>query len=184
MADKLISLSTFKRALNSLKSKFLTTSGGEVGPISVKGNITIDSRYGAIFALNSEDKYIAILSNVYDSCHVGDPSSNLTLKSKAVPKWNNRELPIIYEATTTMTSVSTSLTTVEIDLSTLVTDWKKLRIVYVEAAINLTNNTTATNAHKSVESWETTSAGKISIKFYPVAGNRPYMIRVGYMIVN
>lgn len=96
MADKLISLSTFKRALNSLKSKFLPTSGGEVGALTLtdglkvnKGNVVINNRYGGIYGINSANKPIPILSNVYEATGVGNSTTNLTLHSKVAPKWND-----------------------------------------------------------------------------------------------
>lgn len=96
MADKLISLSTFKRALNSLKSKFLPTTGGEVGALTLtdglkvnNGNVVINNRYGGIYGINSANNPIHILSNVYEATGVGNSTTNLTLHSKVAPKWND-----------------------------------------------------------------------------------------------
>ena len=74
-----------------------------------------------------------------------------------------------------------NINTIKISFGTKVSDWRKLRIVYVCVSIHTSDGTNATNnGYKSAESWMTTTDGAIEVNFKALAPRTEHTVIVGY----
>lgn len=189
MDDKIISTLKLKRASNSLKSKFISTKGG-----TMEGNFNIDALYfkintasgykqafgtirGGLLALGSDELSAALYG--YDSNQkpqwVYKEGSNYVFKDLALKD----DVPQIKEVKKAIVPQNMSENTVSVPL-TGVTDYTKLRIVYVNVAV-LSNNM-MTYQQLNVLNYNV-GAGNVNVTFMPNSTSKTFTVMVGYMIL-
>lgn len=198
MDDKIISTLKLKRALNSLKSKLISTKGG-----TMEGDFNIDALYfkintasgykqafgtvqGGLLALGSDELPAALYG--YDKNQkpqwVYKEGSNYVFKDLALKD----DFPQIKEVTVQFTPAVDQASgareaEVDIDMFDLgISNWRKVRIMYIHCAIMHNDGGTdySQNGYRNANGFMIDN-GTITVRTYGCVPNQPNTVIVGYM---